>query len=89
MQTNTIKELIGMLEAGFNSIGIRVPVIEEETFISVRDILVEVEHEILCYRASDIGEPYMKFPLDATQAAASTVCVDILTGIVTRAIESV
>lgn len=88
MPTGNVSRFASLLVAGFEAVGCRIPVACDEGCVIVRDVVVEIGPSIACFRVADPEAPFMSFPADATQSAASAVCVAVLSGMVTRAIES-
>lgn len=88
MPQNDVMRFAAMVAKGFEAVGCRMPVTIEDGAAAVRDIVIEFGPSIECVRASEPDKPFMSFPEGALESAAAAVCMAILSGIVTRAVEA-
>jgi hypothetical protein len=82
--------LLALIQTGLEAVGCRIPAEFDGDAISIRTLVVVVTDlgRIQCYDLAVPEVPIMDFPMDAVQSAAAAVVVQVLTGIVTRAIEA-
>jgi hypothetical protein len=81
--------MAALLRAGFEAVGSRMPVEADGDAVSVRDLLIEFDGAIVCHSAADgIPREVFRMPLEAAESAACAVVVRVMTGVVSRAIES-
>ncbi|NTF17458.1 hypothetical protein G6L37_03425 [Agrobacterium rubi] len=91
MPTHDIEAiLISLIQTGLDAVGSRLTVEYDGDAIYLRTLCVVFTDlgRIQCYEISSPEIPMMDFPMDAVQAAAVAVVVNVLTGVVARAIES-
>lgn len=88
MPPDPVANFVRLARSAFEAVGCRVEVAAEDGAAVVRDVIVEFGSCIECFRAASPDEPFMSFPADAPDAAAAAVAVDVLKGIVARAIEN-
>lgn len=88
MPTDPVARFVALAEKGFEAVGCRMPVVADGATASVRDVFVEFRTSIECFRASDPERPFMSFPINALESAASAVCVAVISGVVARAVEA-
>jgi len=85
---DSVASFARLARRALEAVGCRVEVAEEDGAAVIRDVIVEFGPTIICSRASSPDEPFMSFPPDAVEAAAAAVVVDVLKGIVSRAVET-
>jgi len=88
MPSDDVRRFAAMVERGFEAVGCRLPVVIDESCVTVRDVIVEFGTVIECVRASDPESPFMSFPESGLESAAAAVCMSVLSGMVARAVEA-
>lgn len=91
MQTNHLNAILfSLMKTGLDAVGCRLPVETDGDCIYLRNLLVTVTDlgEIQAYDVNSPDRPLLTFPIDAAQAAATAVVVNVLQGLVSRAIEA-
>lgn len=88
MPQDSLETFVRLASRAFEAVGCRIEVAAENGIAVVRDLVVEFGPSISCYRAATPEEPFMTFPADAPDAAAAAVAVEVLKGIVARAVET-
>lgn len=88
MPQDDVGRFVDLVSKGFVAVGSRIRASSEPGCAIVRDIVVEFGPSISCSRASGPEAPFMTFPGDAIEAAASSVCMAVLADIVARAVEA-
>lgn len=78
-----------LIRSGFEAVGCPIPVTVEDGAVIVRDLILEFDGTANCVRAETDGRPsqVFRYNADALEAAASSVVMDVLSGIVSRAVE--
>lgn len=85
----TKEKLTALIRSGFDAVKYRIPVESDDNGIAVRNMFIEIDEKITCYSVEN-WEPKVIFslPIEAIESAATTVVLNVLTGLVSRAIEN-
>jgi len=86
-QSAVIKKFMQLTSIGLQAVNINLDVVEEENCVIVRDYIVDFDNGIQIFNANSPEAPFVTFPSDAFSSAASFICIQIATGIITRSIE--
>lgn len=74
---------VGMRSAGSNI----TPTLDHDIVV-IRNVFVEFKAGIEFYWADDPNTPFQTLPLSAMESAAAALCINVLTGVITRSIEN-